>query len=413
MRLPDYYEFCSRITIVAGPDALEQIPALLATREGSRPMILTDRGGMAAGPADRVTEAMGDGMAIAAVKEDIPPEAEVKTISRLAGVFRKNACNAIIAIGGGGVPDTAKGLNILVSEDTDDLAAHTGAGIIKRPLHPFIALPTSIETGSAVTPAAVITDPDNDRELPFTSPFLLPHAVVIDPRMMLPLSRPITSAAAVAAMARAVEAYTMLSQNPLSDAHALEALTLIRNHLFPVIETPAHTEGQLALVSAAAMADIAASNAMPGLVHALGHAAASVCGVPRNTCTAILLPYGLEYNRHKIEDRIADLLLHLAGPDLFARTPENNRAAAAIQWIRDLNLRLNRATGGRHATCLREIQDAEDNAMVSRQALPAIAKKALGNVALLYNPEEADYNDLLKVADAAWEGIGLTKGDSL
>ena len=30
MILPDYYEFCCRVKIVAGHDALEKIPALLA-----------------------------------------------------------------------------------------------------------------------------------------------------------------------------------------------------------------------------------------------------------------------------------------------------------------------------------------------------------------------------------------------
>ncbi|MCG8633520.1 MAG: iron-containing alcohol dehydrogenase [Desulfobacterales bacterium] len=407
MYTPDYYEFCCRVNIVAGLNGLEQIPDLLASMGANSPMILTDKGVMAAGLVDVVTAALDDRLTIPAVEDDVPPDSDLKVVNRLAGVYREKGCDAIIAVGGGSVLDTAKGINILVSENSDDLMDFTGAGALKRPLRPLIAVPTTAGTGSEVTLVAVIADHDNNRKMLFSSYFLLPDAAVVDPRMTLTLPPHITAATAMDAMAHAVESTVMLSKNPLSDAHAREAMTLISSNLLSVIKNPSDQEGRLALATAATMAGIAFSNSMVGMIHAIGHSVGSVCHVPHGTCMAILLPYGLEYNLHKVGDRVAELLLPLAGPEAWVSTPEDKRARAVIDWIRQFNRELHQATGGRHATCLKDIKDHENNPMVPRSRLTAIAETAMGDGAIFYNPEDMDYEDFLMVTEAAWEGVPL------
>ena len=407
MYIPDYFEFCCRVNIVAGHDGLEQIPGLLAAKQAKAPMILTDKGVRAAGLVDVVEKALDGRLTIPAIEDDVPPDSDLNAVKRLAGIYREKGCDAIVAVGGGSVLDTAKGINILVSEDSDNLMDFTGAGALKRPLRPLIAVPTTAGTGSEVTLVAVIADPANNRKMLFTSHFLLPDAAVVDPRMTLTLPPHITAATAMDAMAHAVESTVMLPKNPLSDAHAREAITLISRHLIPVIENPSDKEGRLALATAATMAGIAFSNAMVGMVHAIGHSVGSVCHVPHGTCMAILLPYGLEYNLHKSEGSIADLLLPLAGPNAVVSTPPDRRAQAAIQWIRDFNRQLNQVTDQRHATCLKDLKNHDGTDMVPREKLPEIANTALGDGAIFYNPEEMDYQDFLMVLEAAWDGVPL------
>lgn len=407
MYIPDYYEFCCRVNMVAGHDALEKIPDLLLAMNAKNPMILTDKGVQAAGLVDIVIEAMGDALAIKTIEDDVPPDSDLKVVNHLAIVYREKGCDAIIAVGGGSVLDTAKGINILVSEKAADLMKFTGAGALRRRLNPLIAVPTTAGTGSEVTMAAVIADHENNRKMMFGSYFLLPDAAIIDSRMTLTLPPHITAATAMDAMAHAVEASVMLAKNPLGDAHAFEALGLICSHLFQVIENPADKEGRLALATAATMAGVAFSNAMVGMVHALGHSVGSVCHVPHGTCMAILLPYGLEYNLHKVEDRIAQLLLPLAGEERYACTPKKDRARKAIACIRDLNQNLNLATNGTHATCFKEITDKQGTPMVPEKKLEQIAATALGDGTLFFNPEDMDFEDCLMVLRAAWEGTPL------
>ncbi len=409
MMLPGYYEFCCRVTIAAGHDALERIPELLAGRGAENPMIVTDKGVAGAGLVDIVSDALRDSVDVSFVADNVPPDSDLKIVNELAAVYREKACDSIIAVGGGSVMDTAKGINIVVSENASDLMEFSGIGALKRPLKPLIAVPTTAGTGSEVTQVAVIKDHEKHLKMAFGSYFLLPDVAVLDPRMTLTMPPAVTAMTGMDAMSHAVEAYYGLQKNPLSDTHALEALGLLYRNLPVVIERPDDRDARLAMAVGACLAGIAFSNSMVGMVHNLGHATGSVCGVPHGLCMAVLLPYGLEYNMHKRRDVIGEILLPLAGEAAYRDTPGEERAEKVISLIREMNSRLHELTGGRHARCLREVVDRDGAPMVPREVLPEIAKAALLDGASVYNPEEADFEDNLMVLETAWEGNPLDR----
>jgi alcohol dehydrogenase len=407
MLLPNYYEFCCRVKTVAGHEVLEKIPGMLGAMHASKPMIITDKGVVAAGLIDIVTTAIGDQLTIGSVEDDVPPDSDVKVVNSLAKTYVKNGCDSIIAVGGGSVLDTAKGVNIIVSENSDDLMKFTGAGALKKRLKPLVAVPTTAGTGSEVTLVAVIADHEKNRNMAFTSYFLLPDIAVIDSRMTKTLPDFLTALTGMDALTHAVEAYTCLSKNPISDSAALEAITLISKNLLRVVKNPSDQEGRLALATAATLAGMAFSNSMVGMIHTLGHSVGAVCHVAHGTCMSILLPYGLEYNMHKNGDYAGELLYAIAGDAVYARTPKSQRAVRTVEYIRALNQALYDATGGRHARCLKEVMGRDGKAMVPRNKLEIIAKVAQGDGSIFYNPEDLDRDDLLMVLEAAWEGIKL------
>jgi len=410
MYLPGYYEYSCRVKIVAGHDALEGIPALLRHVGARRPLLVTDKGVAGAGLVDIVRQAIGDRLEIGAVADDVPPDSDLKVVHRLSALYRENGCDAMIAVGGGSVMDTAKGINIVVSERAEDLMKFSGSGALKRPLKPLIAVPTTAGTGSEVTLVAVIKDHERHLKMAFVSFFLLPDAAILDSRMTLSLPAPITASTGMDALTHAVEAYYCLSKNPLSDVTALAAIRLISGNLLKVVRKPSDREGRLAMANAATLAGMAFSNSMVGMVHTLGHATGSVCGVPHGVCMAILLPYGLEYNRHKREVVMGELLFPIGGPGIYGQTAPEDRTNRVIAYVRQLNEDLHEMTGGRHARFLGEVIDREGNPAVPRERLPDIARTALGDGSIFYNPEDLDYDDLLMVLEAAWEGMPLDTG---
>ncbi|MCP4691010.1 MAG: iron-containing alcohol dehydrogenase, partial [Desulfobacterales bacterium] len=304
----------------------------------------------------------------------------------------------------GSVMDTAKGVNIVVSEGGDDLMEFSGAGTVKKRLKPLIAVPTTAGTGSEVTLVAVIADHEKNRKMPFASYFLLPDVALLDSRVTSTLPPFLTAATAMDALSHAVDACLCLSKNPLSDANAMEAISLIFRNLLNVVKKPDDPDGRLALATAATLAGISFSNSMVGVVHGLGHSVGAICHAPHGVCMAIFLPYGLEYNLHKVEDSLAELLFPIAGDKVYARTPKEQRAEKAIAYIRKLNQDLYDATDGRHPRCLKELVDRDGAQMVPREKLGIIAKTSLGDGTLFYNPEDLDYDDCLMVLEAAWEG---------
>ncbi len=407
MLLPSFYDFCCRVRTLSGLNALEQIPTQLGRMHASHPMIVSDKGVGAAGLIDKVIQALGDGLKIGAVYDQVPVDSDYKVVDDAAKVYRRNGCDAIIAIGGGSVIDTAKGVNIVASLGGDSLLAYEGFGAIKRPLRPLVVVPTTAGTGSEMTLVAVIADPDRKIKMLFPSYFILPDLAVLDPRMTLTLPDFLTASTAMDAMTHACEAYFCLEKNPLSDSFALRAIQLISRNLLNVVKTPGDVHGRLALANASAMAGIAFSNSMVGMVHNLGHTVGALCHVPHGVAMSIFLPYGLEYNLHRSAEVIGELLFPLAGPELFHATPKNDRPAKVIAHLRQMNSDLHAATNGKHPRFLKEITGRDGAQLVPRALLPAIAEATMLDGARLTNPEEFLPADALPVLEHAWEGTPL------
>ncbi len=390
-----YYEFFCPVKVIAGQAALEHLPYEFSSRAVERPMVVTDKGVRNAGLLDKVLSACEEGgMDITVVYDDVPADSSKQTVTAIAKEYRKQKCDGILAIGGGSPIDTAKAVNILVSEGGDDIAQYAGSGVLKRPLKPFIVIPTTAGTGSEVTNVAVIADTEKEVKLPFASSFMLPDAAVIDPRMTLTLPPQITAATAMDAMTHSVEAFTCLAKNPLSDAYAAAAIKKISNNLLKVMEKPDDAARRLELAQASTMAGIAFSNSMVGLVHALGHSLGAACHLPHGLCMSLFLPYVLEYNLEQIREPLSELLLHLAGPEIYAMTPKSQRAEESIATIRKLRDDLHR-----HCQLPRTLQET---GKVEKSQLDRIAQMTIDDGSIMFNPKEASLEDARAVLEKAW-----------
>ncbi|WP_343683010.1 iron-containing alcohol dehydrogenase [Acinetobacter baylyi] len=390
-----YYEFFCPVKVIAGNAALEHIPFELATLGSKRPMIITDKGVRANHLLEPIEAAFSSTDAeIGYIFDDVPPDSSLQTVRKAAQLYRDHHCDAIIAIGGGSVIDTSKATNILVSEGGDDLLKYSGAHNLPKPLKPFFVIPTTSGTGSEATMVAVVSDTEKNVKMAFASYYLMPHAAILDPRMTLTLPAHLTAMTGMDALTHCVEAYTCLASNPLSDAYASAGIKKISEHLFNVIENPSDSQGRLELAQASTMAGIAFSNSMVGLVHSLGHALGAVAHLPHGLCMNLFLPYVLEYNKEVNGDKIGELLLPLAGADIYAQTPANLRADKAISTILAMRDRLFSLT--KLPRTLRE------TGKITEAQLDEVAEKALNDGSIIYNPKEANIQDLKAILQKAW-----------
>lgn len=390
-----YYEFFCPVKVIAGHKALENIPFELAALGARKPLIVTDKGVRAVGLLTHLEEAFAAAETdCSAIFDDVPPDSSLATVRACAAAFRAAGCDSLIAVGGGSVIDTTKAVNVLVTMGGDDLLAYSGAHNLPHALKPLFVVPTTSGTGSEVTSIAVISDPERDVKIPFASYFLMPNAAVLDSRMTLTLPAHITAMTGMDAMTHAVEAFTCMAANPLSDAYAVSAIQKIASHLLKVLDNPQDADGRLELAQASTMAGVAFSNAMVGLVHSLGHATGGVCHLPHGLVMNLYLPYVLEYNLDTNGDRIAQLLLPLAGADVYAATPADQRATRAIAEIRALRDAI-------HARC-KLPRTLQETGKVQREHLSLIAETAINDGSIIFNPKETDRADLLAILERAW-----------
>jgi alcohol dehydrogenase len=335
----------------------------------------------------------GADMRIGGVFDRVPPDSSTTVVAEAARMYRDEGCDAIIAVGGGSVIDTAKGINIVVSEGSEDLSGFAGADVLQHPLKPFAVVPTTAGTGSETTLVAVIADAETGRKILLTSSFLLPDLAFVDPRMTVTLPPGITAATAMDALTHALEAYTCLGKNPLSDAYAGTAMGKIGGNLIGVLEKPRDIEKRLALALASTLAGIAFSNSMVGLVHTLGHSVGSCCHVPHGTVMSILLPEVLRYNLAKAGPGYAEILgealFHLAGPEVYSRTPAEDRPRGLLDALEDLRKELEERAGlPRTLAATGKVSEAD---------LPRIVEVSMGDASGTYNPAEYSRENLLAI----------------
>ncbi|MBI5845504.1 MAG: iron-containing alcohol dehydrogenase [Deltaproteobacteria bacterium] len=395
INIPSYYEFSNPVKVIAGKVAVDNVAYELDQLGAKRPLLITDKGVVAAGLLQIVVDGFaGNDVTIGAVFEDTPPDSSNLVVNSVAKMFREAGCDSLVAVGGGSVLDTAKAVNILVTEGGDDLLQYMGAEIIKKPLKPFIAVPTTAGTGSEVTSVSVVANPDKKIKMAFTSFRLFPNVAILDPRMTLTMPPKITAATGMDALTHAVEAFSCKQKNPLSDAYAVTAIALCRDYLVRAVADGSDKEARFAMANASLLAGVAFTNAMVGVVHSLAHAAGGVCHVPHGVGNAIFLSVGMEYNLDVVADHYAELLLPLAGTDVYLATPPAKRAQKAIDTVKALNRELNRLCG---------LPLTLKDAGVPRNKLEDIAATAINDGSHTFNPKELEYNDALSLIKKAFD----------
>ena len=394
--LPDYYEFQHSTKLLSGKFALENIPAELHMLGARRPMVLSDHVLSEIGTLSLVCDAVQEnGITIGAVFHEIPADSSSAVVNEIGELYRKSGCDSLVAVGGGSVLDTAKGVRMLLSQKADDIMELLGCEILTRGRHvPFVAIPTTSGTGSESTLVAVIRNAKNSMKMEFISYYLQPDVTVLDARMTLTLPARMTASTGLDALCHAIEACTCLQKNPISHAYGTAAIRMIGEYLERAAKNGRDEEARLAMANASTMAGAAFSNSMVGMVHAIGHALGGVCHVPHADAMTILLPHCMEYNMDMLSDDYGELLLYLAGQEEYAAVRADERGAAMVKKVRELTNRLHDLCG---------LPCTLKEAKVKKEDFEAVAEAALNDGAMIVNPKQVDLQDVIAILERAYE----------
>lgn len=392
--LPKYYEFLNSVKIMSGENALENLPHELKMMGAKKPIVLTDAILAKCGTLDKVQKAFkGFDIDVTETYTEIPPDSSIKVINEIAGIFKAKGCDSIIALGGGSVIDTAKGLRIVIEQGGNDIMDYMGLDSLPRKDRiAFAVIPTTSGTGSECTNVAVIANPDKNVKMEFISYDLLPDFAVLDPRMTETMPPKITANTGVDALVHAIEGYTCLQKNPLSQSYAFAAIRLITTFLPKAVLEGGNHEYRLAMSNAATMAGIAFSNSMVGLVHAIGHAIGGVAHVPHGIAMAILLPHVMKFNLETLKPAYAELLLPLAGAEIYATTPKDERAQKAIEFVTAF-IKQFESVG---------LPTKLSDAKVTEDQFDAIAQTAINDGAIVVNPIMATKEQVIEILKEAF-----------
>lgn len=214
------FEFHCPTKIVCGEGALHKLPVKIADRGVTKPLIVTDANLIKLGIAEQVFAPLREADVNYSLYDHVPPDSSLNVVNEVATLYREEKCDGWIALGGGSVIDTAKGAAASVSVGEKDFTDLQGSEILQDELDPLIAIPTTAGTGSEVTLVAVVADTEHHAKLSYTSYRLVPHIAFLDPKLTASLPPRLTATTGIDALTHAIEAYTSIQKNPISDALA-------------------------------------------------------------------------------------------------------------------------------------------------------------------------------------------------
>ena len=251
----------------------------------------------------------------------ITPEPPITEVQRVVDQIRKEKINAVIAIGGGSVIDTAKAAAAIAPGTKDADSYFNGPYPIPPKEITFIAMPTTAGTGSEMTKNSVIIDPETKIKKSIRSLYMVPDAAIIDPLLTMSCPKELTINSALDALVQAIEAFTTLNRNCISTALAAKAVKLIFNNLIECTENLDSLEPRTLIAEGSMASAMAFSQSGLGAVHGLAHPIGSLLNIPHGKTCAILMPYVMKFNEEAAKEKYHHLA-HFIGAHNFRKELE-------------------------------------------------------------------------------------------
>ncbi|MFC5995409.1 iron-containing alcohol dehydrogenase [Pseudonocardia hispaniensis] len=371
--------------IVFGPDSLGEA-AHAAVRLGARrPFIVTDPGLFEAGWPAELLRHLRQARLEPGLWLDLTPNPKDHEIEDGYQRYAATGCDVVVGIGGGSVIDAAKGVALLAANG-GRILDYEGIDRMANPVPPMVMIPSTSGTGADVSQFCIVTDTQRRTKITIMGRALVPDVSIIDPRLLLTMPEWLNAATGLDALTHGIEAFVSLAHGPLTDHHALQAVSMVNANLARTMHRPTDGGARCAMAQAALEAGLAFTNAILGATHAMSHQVGGMLDLPHGVVNGVLLPHVIRFNGAVAPERFVPIAQAMGLPASRSR-PLDAVAAVADQV---------RALGD-------EVGVPKGLAMLGVTAadIPRLAQLTLGDACITTNPRPASVDDVAELFEAA------------
>ncbi|BFM18539.1 iron-containing alcohol dehydrogenase [Maricurvus nonylphenolicus] len=348
-----------RPTVFSGPGSSIELAQTLGHLGYQRVLIVTDPMLPKLGLLDKITQTLDNAQVGWQIFDGVEPDPSFTIVEQGLTMTRSYNADAILAVGGGSSIDTAKVVSVRATNNKAIAKLAGNLKVRKRGL-PLFAIPTTAGTGSEVTVAAVVSDPQTREKLAIVDPKVIPSAAALDPALMTGLPASITAATGMDALTHAVEAYVSTLATEETDDYARAAVKMIFNNLPKACANGDDLAARGAMATASFYAGLAFSQASLGYVHAIAHHFGAFYHTPHGLANAIVLPHILEFSQEAAAPKLAELAVTIGLGN--ASDPDRVLAQRFVEQVK---------------TLCRELDIPETLDALEKKDIPAIVKGAL------------------------------------
>ena len=332
-RMPEYIE---------GPGCIKELPKQILDKGVKKVLLVTDKGLLGLGVPNGLMKACEEAGLEYVVFSELQPNPTSDNVEAGFKAFTENACEGLIAFGGGSPMDCAKGIAAKNAHPNKQVSQLQGLLKVHKKICPFWAVPTTSGTGSETTVAAVITDSATHHKASINDPSILPKYAVLDPELTMALPPFVTATTGMDALCHAVESYTNWTYcTPLEKDLSKKAVKLIYDNLYNAYQDGSNLEARQNMQLAAFYAGRSFTRGCVGYVHAVGHTLGGLYGVAHGLAMSVILPHVMRQFGPAVYDKLADLA------DVCGMEGSSNQEKALkfITWMDEMKQKMELPAG--------------------------------------------------------------------
>ena len=377
-----------------GEGAIQNLGEHVKAFKSKKPLLVSDAGVINAGILAKAVDALDASGLSSATYSDIEPNPTDISITHGVEVYKSEACDVVIAVGGGSVMDAAKAIRLLTTHAPPLEPYYADVGGVERirgDMPPLICVPTTAGTGSEVSQGAIITDTllsttNRWRKRAIVTPFNMANIALLDPGITLGMPPALTAATGMDAITHGIEAYVATKYHPIAEGVALQALRMLSANILKVYYDGGDVTARGEMLFGSCMAAFSFQKGL-GAVHSLAHQLSTDAPIPHGVANAILLPPVMEFNFSHATEKYAEIARAL-GIDTSGMD-SSEAGHAAIDKIRAFNTELNMPTG---------LGDAG----LDKKKIPKLGADAMLDHCHKFNPRVCTEEDMVALFEVAF-----------
>lgn len=285
---PDQYIFVWPGQAVFGAGSAERLSAWMQHSGSRKPLVVSDAGLVAAGLVEPHLARLRDAGLVPCLFDGVEANPTLDNVAQALDLWHSQACDGVVALGGGSVIDVCKVLLARLCSDAPvEQVLREGDALLCRPIPPFAAIPTTAGTGSESTTAALVKDAQGRKHV-LRSRACRPQWVALDPLLTLSVPPAVTACTGFDTVMHALGAATNRATNPVGEALALQAMVLSFHALPLVIAQPDALQARSDMLLASYLAGVAMSLRGTDGIHGLCTPLESLVDVPHAHVLAVV-----------------------------------------------------------------------------------------------------------------------------
>ena len=322
-------------SVVFGMDAVVRIGKEAKRLDGHRVLIVTGPRVKGAGLIEKAVSSLKAEMidVDVIVEERDTPEPATTVVEEVADFARNGRFDVIVGLGGGSILDVAKMASALLTNPgrTKD---YFGKEKVPHRGKPTIIVPTTSGTGAEVTKHAIFLDRESNVKKAVASSNLLPDVAIIDPLLTVSCPPHVTAASGIDAFFHAVEPFLSRMANPITDALALKAVSIITRWLGPSVADGENLNARYHMALGSVTAGFVLNNSGTSLVHAMAYPVGGEYHTPHGITLTVLALACFDAIKPAKQERLVQIAEAMGEPVAgLAEREAADRALAAIRHL--------------------------------------------------------------------------------